>query len=49
MLLFLFGLPWKSWAILPVIRLCAGGVGGLFLYGITIMPAAGQIRTHISN
>nr|WP_319395760.1 lipid II flippase MurJ [uncultured Desulfobacter sp.] len=49
MLLFLFGLPWKSWAILPVIRLCVGGMGGLFLYGITIMPATGQIRTHISN
>jgi peptidoglycan biosynthesis protein MviN/MurJ (putative lipid II flippase) len=49
LLLFLFGLPWNRWEILPVIRLCVGWTGGLFLYGITIMPVAGQIRTHISN
>ncbi|NDY73893.1 hypothetical protein DO021_19345 [Desulfobacter hydrogenophilus] len=49
MLLFLFGLPWKNWEIMPLIRLGLGCVGGLFLYCITIIPISSQIRTHISN
>jgi|GEM_PF-5833396 len=49
MLVFLFGLPWTSWEILPLIRLGIGCAGSLFLYCGTIMPVAGQIRTHISN
>lgn len=49
MIFFLFGLPWKSWEILPVIRLSIGCVGGLFLYCVTIIPISSQIRTHISN
>ena len=33
----------------PLSDCASAGAGGLFLYGITIMPVAGQIRTHISK
>lgn len=49
MILFLFGLPWKTWEFLPVFRLGTGGFGALIIYGICIIPISRQIKEHISN
>nr|WP_319494350.1 lipid II flippase MurJ [uncultured Desulfobacter sp.] len=49
MILFLFGLPWRTWEILPGLRLGIGGLGALIIYGICIIPISRQIKEHISN
>ena len=49
MMMFLYGLPWQSWQMLPVIRLVVGLFGALVIYAISIYKVANQIKEQISN